>query len=133
MDAEKTRDLLVTHLTNAAPWSARVTVTPDAVGSPFAARTDGPAYGTLMTALSDAYGEPVQFAGQGGSIPLCTALQRAVPDAEIVLMGVEEPLSTIHAPNESVDPSEIETIAVAEAAFLSRLPEQWRLRASDRG
>ncbi|WP_042575145.1 dipeptidase [Rhodococcus sp. MEB064] len=133
MDAERTRDLLIAHIENAAPWSVRVSVTPDAVGAPFSARTDGPAYSALLGALGDAYGQPVQFAGQGGSIPLCTALQRAVPDAEMVLMGVEEPLCTIHAPNESVDPTEIENIAVAEAAFLSRVPGEWRLRASDRG
>ena len=33
-------------------------------------------------------------------------------------MGVEEPLALIHAPNESVDPTEIERVAVAEALFL---------------
>ena len=42
------------------------------------------------------------------------------PDAEIILMGVEEPLALIHAPNESVDPSEIATMALAEALFLQR-------------
>ena len=36
-----------------------------------------------------------------------------------MLMGVEEPLSLIHAPNESVDPTEIEHMALAEALFLS--------------
>jgi hypothetical protein len=40
------------------------------------------------------------------------------PDAEIFLMGVEEPKCLIHAPNESVDPSEIEHLAIAEALFL---------------
>ena len=40
------------------------------------------------------------------------------PDAEIMLMGVEEPQCLIHAPNESVDPSEIENLAIAEALFL---------------
>ena len=40
------------------------------------------------------------------------------PDAEIMLLGVEEPKCLIHAPNESVDPSEIEHIALAEALFL---------------
>ncbi|WP_435845685.1 hypothetical protein [Streptomyces exfoliatus] len=43
-----------------------------------------------------------------------------VPDAEIALIGVEEPGCLIHAPNESVDPSEIEHMALAEALFLSR-------------
>ena len=42
------------------------------------------------------------------------------PDAEIMLMGVEEPKCLIHAPNESVDPSEIEHIALAEALFLEQ-------------
>ena len=33
-------------------------------------------------------------------------------------MGVEEPLCLIHAPNESVDPTQIEHMALAEALFL---------------
>lgn len=33
-------------------------------------------------------------------------------------MGVEEPQCLIHAPNESVDPTEIEKMALAEALFL---------------
>ncbi|WP_130510816.1 hypothetical protein [Krasilnikovia cinnamomea] len=36
------------------------------------------------------------------------------------LMGVEEPLTPMHAPNESVDPAEIERMALAEALFLQR-------------
>jgi hypothetical protein len=35
-------------------------------------------------------------------------------------MGVEEPLALIHSPNESVDPTEIETMALTEALFLRR-------------
>jgi len=34
-------------------------------------------------------------------------------------MGVEEPSCLIHAPNESVDPAEIERIAHAEARLLA--------------
>ena len=40
--------------------------------------------------------------------------------AELVLMGVEEPRCLIHAPNESVDPSEIEHLALSEALFLEK-------------
>ena len=32
-------------------------------------------------------------------------------------MGVEEPRSLMHAPNESVDPTEIARMALAEALF----------------
>jgi hypothetical protein len=35
-----------------------------------------------------------------------------------MLFGVEEPMCLIHAANESVDPSEIERIALAEVLFL---------------
>jgi acetylornithine deacetylase/succinyl-diaminopimelate desuccinylase-like protein len=37
-----------------------------------------------------------------------------------MLIGVEEPRCLIHAPNESVDPRELERMAVAEALFLER-------------
>lgn len=60
----------------------------------------------------------VVFLGHGGSIPLCNVLAETYPRAEIVLMGVEEPRCLIHAPNESVDPSEIEHMAHVEALFL---------------
>jgi hypothetical protein len=40
------------------------------------------------------------------------------PGAEIILIGVEEPLALIHAPNESVDPSEIERLALSLALLL---------------
>jgi cysteinylglycine-S-conjugate dipeptidase len=36
-----------------------------------------------------------------------------------MLLGVEEPRCLIHAPNESVDPGEIERMALAEALFLT--------------
>jgi acetylornithine deacetylase/succinyl-diaminopimelate desuccinylase-like protein len=36
------------------------------------------------------------------------------------LPGVEEPLALIHAPNESVDPREIEAIAMTIALFFQR-------------
>ncbi len=49
-----------------------------------------------------------------GSIPLCNVLADAYPDAEIMLLGVEEPRCLIHAPIESVDPSEIEHLALSE-------------------
>jgi acetylornithine deacetylase/succinyl-diaminopimelate desuccinylase-like protein len=56
--------------------------------------------------------------GDGGSIPLCNVFAGTYPDAELVLLGVEEPLALIHAPNESVDPAEIAAMALTEALFL---------------
>jgi cysteinylglycine-S-conjugate dipeptidase len=89
-----------------------------ALGDPFVGSLDGPAFESLKAALEEAFGRPMTTEGQGGSIPLCNVLADTYPDAEIFLMGVEEPKCLIHAPNESVDPSEIEHLAIAEALFL---------------
>ena len=119
IDAEDAQDALIAHLRAVAPWKARVRVEPEGKGQPFTAASDGPGYRAMSDALEQAYGRPVTTEGQGGSIPLCNVLHDTFPDAEIMLLGVEEPRCLIHAPNESVDPSEIERMAVAEALFLS--------------
>ncbi|MFL5957993.1 MAG: dipeptidase [Solirubrobacterales bacterium] len=112
---------LTAHLREVAPWNVEVDIVPGQGAAPFRARTDGPAFAAMMRALGEAYGVPARTAGQGGSIPLCTMLQAAMPSAEILLFGVEEPRCLIHAPNESVNPGEIEHMALAEALFLREL------------
>jgi acetylornithine deacetylase/succinyl-diaminopimelate desuccinylase-like protein len=120
-DAAAAQALLVEHLHAAAPWGAQVEVERRSLGEPFAARTDGPGLATLAAAMEQAFGKPLTAAGQGGAIPLCNALQAAQPEAEILLIGVEEPACRIHAPGESVDPSELERTAVGVALFLGAL------------
>lgn len=119
---EQALSALTAHLTDAAPWGVAVTVETEATGEPFLARTDGPAYGAMRGAMREAFGRDMVLLGQGGSIPLCTVLAETYPEAEILLLGVEEPRALIHAPNESVDPTEIEHLATAEALFLQRYP-----------
>ncbi len=120
-DPAAAQDALVRHLHAHAPWGARVRVDRETVGSPFRARTDGPGYAALSSALRTAFGRDVEFSGQGGAIPLCTALAQEHPAAEIALFGVEEPACRIHAADESVDPGEIERCALAEALLLHSL------------
>jgi acetylornithine deacetylase/succinyl-diaminopimelate desuccinylase-like protein len=120
LSPEVAEPALVAHLRAAAPWGVHVTVETEATGSPFAAATDGPAYQAMSAAMEEAYGTPMAHLGQGGSIPLCNVFEETYPDAELILMGVEEPLALIHAPNESVDPTEIAAMALAEALFLQK-------------
>jgi len=113
-------EALVHHLHAVAPWGVRVAAEIEAPGPPFQARTGGPAYQAIAAAMHEAYGRPMVMLGEGGSIPLCNAFAEACPEAELILMGVEEPLALIHAPNESVDPAEIAAMALTEALFLQR-------------
>jgi cysteinylglycine-S-conjugate dipeptidase len=117
-DPQDAQTTLVEHLEAVAPWNIRLEFEREAAGAPFQASVEGPAFETMSAALRDAYGRDVTMAGQGGSIPLCNTLQETFPEAEIMLLGVEEPLCLIHSPNESVDPNEIERLALAEALFL---------------
>jgi acetylornithine deacetylase/succinyl-diaminopimelate desuccinylase-like protein len=120
MDPVKAGDALVAHLTAAAPWGVRVTVEREGFGEPFEARTGGPAYAALAASMREAYGRDMTALGQGGSIPLCNVFADTYPDAEIILMGVEDPACLMHAPNESVHPDEIARMATAEALFLRK-------------
>ena len=112
------QDALIEHLRRRVPWGLRCSIERVAVGDPFAGSLSGPGYEAMKVAMEEAYGRALTTEGQGGSIPLCNVFADTYPDAEIMLLGVEEPKCLIHAPNESVDPSEIEHIALAEALFL---------------
>jgi acetylornithine deacetylase/succinyl-diaminopimelate desuccinylase-like protein len=119
-DAGAAQQLLIAHLRAHTPYGD-VEIKPVSLGHGFRARTDGPAYAAMRRAMRTAFGRDAVTTGQGGSIPLATALAELVPDAEIMLLGVEEPASRIHAPGESVDPEELRRTALAQALFLADL------------
>ncbi|MFJ9671005.1 dipeptidase [Streptomyces sp. NPDC101221] len=119
VDAAEATKLLQAHLETHTPWGARVAVEQIGQGQAFRADTTSPAYQAMADAMAVAYpGEEMQYAGQGGSIPLCNTLAALYPQAEILLIGLSEPEAQIHAVNESVSPEELERLSVAEAHFL---------------
>src|SRR5262245_23720833 len=108
---------LVRHLEDLRPYGVSLTVHPAETGQGFAAATSGPAYDAAKAALAHAWGsETVSFAS-GGSIPLVSALQEAVPAAEMLLIGTTDGFANIHAPNERVLIDEFEKATTAEAEF----------------
>ncbi|GGV40149.1 dipeptidase [Streptomyces longisporoflavus] len=121
VDAAEATKLLQAHLEAHTPWGAQVTTEQIGQGQPFRADTTSPAYAAMAAAMSEAYpGEEMQYAGQGGSIPLCNTLAALYPRAEILLIGLSEPEAQIHAVDESVSPQELERLSVAEALFLRK-------------
>jgi cysteinylglycine-S-conjugate dipeptidase len=75
----------------------------------------------MCAAMREVYGREPSLQGEGGSIPLCNVLQEAHPAPRSCCSASRSPRCRIHAPDESVDPAEIETVALVEALFLQRL------------
>jgi acetylornithine deacetylase/succinyl-diaminopimelate desuccinylase-like protein len=120
-DPEEAQAALVRHLEELRPFGIPVEVEPGEIGKGFSAGTSGPAYEAALAALACAWGTEAVNIASGGSVPLVSALQEAVPDAEMLLFGTTDGFANIHAPNERVLIDEFEKAVVAEAEFLGRL------------
>ena len=119
-DPVEAQAALVSYLEGLHPFGVSLGVQAAETGKGFAAATSGPAYEAARAALASAWGsETVSFAS-GGSIPLVSALQEAVPGAEMLLMGTTDGFANIHAPNERVLIDEFEKAVVAEAELFER-------------
>lgn len=124
-DPQAASDALATFLEQGASGGVRLTVTKAKASPAFHQDPSGSAFGKMQEALAVAYSSEVAYIGSGGSIPLLDELRKASPRADIVLIGAEDlAKAQIHGPNESVDPSEIERMALAEAIFLASLAPQ---------
>jgi acetylornithine deacetylase/succinyl-diaminopimelate desuccinylase-like protein len=116
---------VVRHLESVVPWGAQLTVSDTGTGWPFSANMTAPAVRAAEAGLAEAFGRPIETVGSGGSIPLVNLLQRAAPRAGVILWGAEDmAASRIHASNESVDPTEIRDLIVAQVLTLQRLAER---------
>jgi len=109
------------HLRDARPFGIELDVQPGPTGHGFSAATSGRAYDAARAAWAEAWGADVLVAGSGGSIPIVSALARALPEAEALLVGTTDGHANIHGPNERVLLDEFEKAVAAEAAFFGEL------------
>lgn len=120
--ATEAQQAVVRHLEAQRPFGVSLTVHPGDIGDGVHVPIGGPASRIAETALADAYdGARVGTAALGGSIPIVSALHRAVPNAEVLLFGTADGFSGIHAPNERVVLEEFERTVIAETLLLVRL------------
>jgi acetylornithine deacetylase/succinyl-diaminopimelate desuccinylase-like protein len=122
IDAVDAWNALRTHVEKHVPWDARANVTLEVSGRPNLLPTSGPVVDAAHAALREAWDgtEPVDM-GLGGSIPLVAELQALYPDATILVTAAEDPYSSTHSPDESLDLGEFGRICLAEALLLRNL------------
>jgi acetylornithine deacetylase/succinyl-diaminopimelate desuccinylase-like protein len=122
-DPEEAQAALIKHIESSVPWGADVTITPEAIGSPYALTSEGRAFAAMRRAMGEAFGrDPVEM-GAGGSIPFLAAFAGTFPDAALLLTGAMDPRGNAHSEDESVDLEDLRKTSLAEALFLGYLAE----------
>jgi acetylornithine deacetylase/succinyl-diaminopimelate desuccinylase-like protein len=120
-DVEAAMVSLIDHLEAAAPWGAEVTVERGSAGEAFELDTSGEAYDAYRSGMREGYGtEPVEV-GMGGSIPFVAAFAEQYPDAAVLMIGVADPTSHYHGPNESVSLADLQSAIIAQAISFREL------------
>jgi acetylornithine deacetylase/succinyl-diaminopimelate desuccinylase-like protein len=100
---EKVLADLTAFLTKDPPWGCEVSVTPH--GPPvdwWMTDPNGPAFEAAMAAMRNGYDRDPVAIGCGGSIGFVGPLSDLFGGAPALLMGIEDPASNAHAPNESL-------------------------------
>ncbi|MCL1598970.1 MAG: dipeptidase [Actinomycetia bacterium] len=122
-DADEALEALKAHLVASAPWGVELTISDGATGEAFDLDTSGLMYDAYRAGMREGYGtEPVEM-GMGGSIPFVAAFSERYPDADVLLVGVADPMSRYHGPNESVELADLESAIVAQAVALASFAE----------
>jgi len=103
MNPEKTFEQLKAHLEKNPPFGAKVTVEP--YGPPvswWSTNPKGPAFQAAMDSMTEAFGKKAVPIGCGGTIGFVGPLVELLGGAPALLLGIEDPQSNAHAPNESL-------------------------------
>jgi len=113
------------HLRTTVPWGAHLEFSHIDLGNSFLVDSSGSAATLELEALRDAWegADPVKV-GVGGSIPFVADLVERFPNAQILITGVEDPLSRAHSPNESLSLTVLRRAIIAETLFLIRLNDR---------
>ena len=115
---------LAEFLTKDPPWGVKVKVTPH--GKPVSWwMTDpaGPAFAAAMAALEAGYKKKPVAIGCGGSIGFVGPLAELFGGAPALLLGIEDPKSNAHAPNESLHEGDFRKLMASLVHLYAQLGE----------
>jgi acetylornithine deacetylase/succinyl-diaminopimelate desuccinylase-like protein len=110
-------------LTSDPPWNVRVTVTSQGAVSWWMTDPAGPAFEAAMSALKKGFGCNPAAIGCGGSIGFVGPLAELFGGAPALLLGIEDPKSNAHAPNESLHAGDFRKLMCSLAHLFQNLSE----------
>ena len=103
------------------PWGAKVTVRHNNSVKWWRTETDHPAFQMAMAAMKDGYGRDAVAIGSGGSIGFVGPLSELFGGAPALLIGIEDPHSQAHAPNESLHEGDFKKVMASLVSLYARL------------
>jgi len=102
-EPQRVLDVLTSFLTKDPPWGVDVKVTPHGPSvNWWMTDPNGPAFEAALGAMSAGFNHDPVAIGCGGSIGFVGPLSELFGGAPALLMGIEDPASNAHAPNESL-------------------------------
>lgn len=124
-DPARIYDVLEDHIRKVAPEGVTVEIIRHHAGNAWRARFEGPLYEAAARALEQAWGRPVVYAGEGGSIPIVPEFEKIL-GAPVLLMGLGLPGENAHAPDEWMSVENFEKGTRAATLLLSELAQVGR-------
>ncbi len=119
VDSVQAALILIKTLQEKAPKGVRVDiVVAGEIVDPWETKIDGPAANALLSALDMGYGREAVLGGSGGGIGFLSIIGKHFPEATVLPIGTEDPLSNAHGPNESVAIENVIGTARSIVAFL---------------
>jgi acetylornithine deacetylase/succinyl-diaminopimelate desuccinylase-like protein len=120
-DSAQAAQTLCEYLAKRVPFGARFSYEILESGPSFIADTTTKGTLALKDALEEAFGEEVVYAGMGGSIPFVADLKETFENADVLLIGVEDPDSRAHSDNESVHLGDLKKTILSLGLLLEKL------------
>jgi acetylornithine deacetylase/succinyl-diaminopimelate desuccinylase-like protein len=121
MDPKKVEEQLTAFLTKDPPWGAKVTVKPHGDVSWWMTDPNGPAFEAALAAMRQGFDRDPIAIGCGGTIGFVGPLAELFGGAPALLMGIEDPQSNAHAPNESLHEGDFKKLMASLAHLFDNL------------
>lgn len=121
MDPNESFEQLKTFLTKDPPFGVEVTVKNLGSANWWITDPNGPAFEAAMAALKKGFAAKPAAIGCGGSIGFVGPLAELFGGAPALLLGIEDPRSNAHAPNESLDLGDFRKLTASLAHLFANL------------
>ncbi len=109
-DPDHAMNMLEKHIKENTPFNANVEFIPEAKGKGILVDPKNEFSSKLIESFNKHWENEVAYMGVGGSIPFANVFINEFPNSEIVLVGAGDEEGNAHAPNESVNISDIQRL-----------------------